>query len=131
MVQPLLPDFIAGAETLPDGFIFPSATTESRLKAKRDDHLGWAKKASAGVFAHMFLSVSGFLAAAMTYQYHHVQVAWIVCVLAGCADTARVFYRRSANPTMPSPGIQVGLARMLGAWAIITPVYAACVWFGV
>lgn len=131
MLQPFMPDFIAGAEVLPDGFVFPGATRDERLKGKRNEYLSWVKKASAGLVAHMLLSVSGFLAAAMTYQYHCVQVVWIFSVLAGCADTAYVFYRRSADPTIPAQGIQKGLARMGAAWAAIGPLYLACRWYGV
>ena len=32
------------------------------------------------------------------------QVAWILSVLVGCADTARVFYERSADPKIQAPG---------------------------
>lgn len=130
MLQPHLPDIIAGAETLPDGFIYPDVTREERIKKKRGNYKNWAIEASKGLAAHCALSMSGFLAAGMTFQYHKVQVIWIFAVLAGCADVSISFYKRSQDATLPAPSMMVGLKRMGLAWALLIPTYTGCVLLG-
>jgi len=130
LVQPFLPDVIAGAETLSDGFLFADCTKEERLKKKRGDWKGFAKNLCMALGAHCGLSLSGLIAAAMAFQYHKVQVVWICAVLAGCVDVARKFYKRSADPTIPDPGLVMGMKRMGGAWALLIPTYLGCWFFG-
>jgi len=129
MAQPFMPDFLASAETLPDGFIYPGATPEERMKKKRGDYLNWVKMATAGTLAHGCLSCTGFLAAAMTFQYHKVQMIWIFAVLAGCVDSALTFYKRSSDSSIPDPGIVTGLKKMGYAWVLLIPTYAGCWYF--
>jgi len=128
LVQPFMPDFITGAETLPDGFLYPGGTKEHRIKEKRGNYKNWVKYMTLGTLAHCGLSTTGFLAAAMCFQYHTVQVAWIFAVLVGCVDSARGFYKRSNDSTIPDPGLIGGLKKMCYAWVILIPAYTGSMW---
>ncbi|CAJ1430282.1 unnamed protein product, partial [Effrenium voratum] len=92
LLQPFLPDRLAGLETLMDGFIFPAATKTLRLQGKRKNYLSFAPTVMAATLAHALLSASGLLAAALAFQHHSVQVAWIACVVLGCLVSGFRFY---------------------------------------
>lgn len=130
LAQPFLPDVIAGAETLPDGFIFPSATRDQRLQGKSgDNYPSYAFKACAAVTLHAVLSCSGFLAAALAYQNHTVQLVWIFCVLTGAIFAGARFYYKSLHPEYVPPGVLYGFVRMGLAWAVVGPTYIICVMY--
>jgi len=127
LLQPVLPNKIAGFETLMDGFIFPGASTAERLMGKREDYASFAKKVVAAVAFHALMSLNGFAAAALAYQHHLVQVVWLLAVIAGCVASAYHFYMVSAEEE-PSglPGLKTGFVRMGVAWAIVLPTYIYC-----
>ncbi|CAJ1328299.1 unnamed protein product, partial [Effrenium voratum] len=104
LLQPFLPDRLAGLETLMDGFIFPAATKTLRLQGKRKNYLSFAPTVMAATLAHALLSASGLLAAALAFQHHSVQVAWIACVVLGCLVSGFRFYHLCANPELEPAG---------------------------
>lgn len=126
LLQPFLPDRIAGLETLMDGFILPASTAQSRLTAKRQEYSKYAFNVMKATILHAVLSGSGFLAAAMAYQYHEVQVVWIFCVLLGCLASGARFYYQSATPDYVPPGVYRGFRNMGLAWAMVLPTYLHC-----
>jgi len=131
LVQPLLPDKIAGYETLLDGVIFPSYSAAQRLEAKRHGFKSYAPKVVGMVLFHAALSLSGVTAAALAYQYYAVQIVWIASVLTGCLLAGYDFYYRSANPQVEAQPLIVGFKRMACAWAFVLPTYlvsAGYVW---
>jgi len=123
LLQPFLPDRIAGLETLMDGFIFPASTTKTRLAGKRQEYRSYAFNVVKATLLHFVLSTSGTLAAALAYQYHEVQIAWILCVLAGCISSGARFYYQSAHPESVPPGVLRGFRNMGLAWAIVLPTF--------
>ncbi|CAK9039737.1 Glycerophosphocholine acyltransferase 1 [Durusdinium trenchii] len=123
LVQPFLPDKIAGYETLVDGLILPSLTTEQRLNAKRQKYSSYAKGVLMATSLHAVLSSSGFLAAALAFQYHEVQIVWILCVFMGCLISGARFYYQSAHPQYVAPGQLQGFINMSIAWAFVLPTY--------
>eukprot|EP00931_Biecheleriopsis_adriatica_P092156 TRINITY_DN65985_c0_g1_i1.p1 TRINITY_DN65985_c0_g1~~TRINITY_DN65985_c0_g1_i1.p1 ORF type:complete len:387 (+),score=40.02 TRINITY_DN65985_c0_g1_i1:37-1161(+) len=126
MVQPLLPDKLAGYETLMDGFIFPASTSEQRLVGKRQGFRSYAPKVILMVVFHAVMSGQGFAAAALSYQHHAVQVVWICCVLGGCLISGARFYYQSANPDYVAPGLSKGFANIALAWCLVLPTYLHC-----
>ncbi|CAJ1371218.1 unnamed protein product, partial [Effrenium voratum] len=123
LLQPFLPDRLAGLETLMDGFIFPAATKTLRLQGKRKNYLSFAPTVMAATLAHALLSASGLLAAALAFQHHSVQVAWIACVVLGCLVSGFRFYHLCANPELEPAGFYKGFLHMILAWAVVLPTY--------
>lgn len=128
-VQPFLPDFIAGLETLPDCQLRGGLTHEDRLKLKRENFAKATKETYMAVAAHAVLSFSGFVAAGMAYQYHKVQVTWCCCVLATCLEAGYQFYVKSYNPEATGNTIAMGFMKMGLAWLAMLLVYSYCIWF--
>lgn len=123
LLQPFLPDFIAGLETLPDCQLRGGLTHEERLKLKRANYSKVAKENMMALSAHAVLSFSGFLAAGMAYNYHSVQVTWMASVLLTCLEAGYQFYVKSHDPSAPGNTITKGFLKMGLAWVAMLAVY--------
>eukprot|EP00746_Dinoflagellata_sp_MGD_P026766 gnl/MRDRNA2_/MRDRNA2_16310_c0_seq1.p1 gnl/MRDRNA2_/MRDRNA2_16310_c0~~gnl/MRDRNA2_/MRDRNA2_16310_c0_seq1.p1 ORF type:complete len:330 (+),score=26.92 gnl/MRDRNA2_/MRDRNA2_16310_c0_seq1:70-1059(+) len=123
LLQPKLPECIAGLETLPDCQLRPGASHEERLELKRGHYVKVAKENFMAVSAHAVLSFSGFLAAGLAYQYHSVQVMWICCIMLTCIEAGYQFYCVSYDPNLPGNTIQRGFMKMGLAWVMLLASY--------
>eukprot|EP00415_Alexandrium_ostenfeldii_P002042 UN2042 len=121
--QPLMPDLIAGYETLLGGFIFPGSPSADRLAGKRNGYRAYAVNVVMSVGLPGLLSLFGFAVGALSFQYPAVQVAWIGGVLVGGMVAGFRFYYPSAPPDYKPPGLMYGFWGMGIAWALVLPVY--------
>ncbi|CAK0819490.1 unnamed protein product [Prorocentrum cordatum] len=106
-----------------DLLLFPSATAEDRRIGKRQGFRTYAPKVFRCIGLHAVLSLSGFAAAAFSYQCHAVHVVWICCVMIGCIDAGFRFYYECAGVGYKQPGLHFGFVRMAVAWALVLPTY--------
>mmetsp|Transcript_41329 Transcript_41329/g.74740 ORF Transcript_41329/g.74740 Transcript_41329/m.74740 type:complete len:379 (-) Transcript_41329:105-1241(-) len=123
LAHPWMPRMVAEMEVIMDGFLYADYTSPSeRVKAKRQNYPSYFCYTVAYTLGHAVLSLSGFLAAALSYQCHATQVCWIVVVQVGGLILGVQFYINSTR-SRPMPGMVAGFGRMLLAWAVVAPTH--------
>mmetsp|Transcript_24124 Transcript_24124/g.55711 ORF Transcript_24124/g.55711 Transcript_24124/m.55711 type:complete len:371 (+) Transcript_24124:97-1209(+) len=123
LVHPWMPNVLAEMEVIMDGFLYTDFTSASeRVKAKRQSYPSYFCCTVAYTLGHAVLSLSGFFAAALSYQCNLTQVCWLVVVQVGGVILGVQFYINSTR-SRPMPGMVAGFGRMLLAWAVLVPTH--------
>lgn len=124
LLQPAMPDRLAGYETMLDlWFEPPDLTRDARMAKRRQGFQTHALKVLAFVVLHSTLSLNGLVAAALSYQCQTVNAVWICCVIAGCAGNGALFYYLCARSGLTRPGFFFGFVLIGLTWSLFLPVF--------
>jgi len=131
LVQPFLPCPIAGYQTLMDLFVEEAnLTDERRLLNKKNTYLSYYSKILGFVLGHAFLSATGALAGALSFQSWYANVLWIACVQIQGVISGGNFYARSAAIVSDKPAFIWGFVRMIVAWLLLLPTWYYSILYG-
>lgn len=120
-VKPYTP--LAKYSTLFDWYVYGNTAKP----AVSPPFFSWAWKPAAYIFIHMLLSLEGYAAAALSFQYQLVNQVWLFMVFLGTCKCGYLFYYKSAHPEYHEGNkIVAGLRDSCIAWAVVLPTYLYC-----